>query len=76
MRAAIGITLFSLALFSFYTFQCKMLQLSDANQRCLTLTLCGMYRAETNTPKDEYDSYREYRVANSEYVFTNTLLES
>ena len=24
-----------------------------------------MFRAGTNTPSDEYDSYREYRVANT-----------
>ena len=29
-------------------------------------------RAGTNTPSDEYDSYREYRVANTN-VFANTL---
>ena len=27
--------------------------------------MCGTGRAGTNTPSDEYDSYREYRVANT-----------
>ena len=31
-------------------------------------------RARTNTPSDEYDSYREYRVAN--ILFANTIFFS
>ena len=31
-------------------------------------------RAGTNTPSDEYDSYRKYRVANTKYVFANTVI--
>ena len=29
------------------------------------LSICIDIRAGTNTPSDEYDSYREYRVANT-----------
>ena len=32
-----------------------------------------MTRAGTNTPSDEYDSYREYRVANTN-IFANTVI--
>ena len=45
---------------------------------CLTISirpgrLLVAYRAGTNTPSDEYDSYRGYRVANANTLFSQRL---
>ena len=41
---------------------------------CLLVARLVGTRAGTNTPSDEYDSYREYRVANTNNVFANTVI--
>ena len=38
-------------------------ELSDS--LLISLSISVVTRAGTNTPSDEYDSYREYRVANT-----------
>ena len=44
------------------------------SERCYQREGTVEIRAGMNTPSDEYDSYREYRVANLyEYVFANIL---